>query len=149
VALNGGTLASLRWVDLCENATLTGFGTVDASLYNEGTLVIASGTTGVAVNGNYSQSASATLNAVVRGHTALTVKGDAAINGTLGCTLASGFLPQPGDRFTILTAHSVTGQFSNAQGTVDIAGQHFRILYTADTVALEKMPDAPQGSVNR
>ncbi|NQV33472.1 MAG: hypothetical protein HQ515_12335, partial [Phycisphaeraceae bacterium] len=139
VALNGGTLASIGWVDLCADATLTGFGTVDASLYNEGTLCITKGMTGLTVNGDYRQSANAALNVVVSGHTALTVKGTAAINGTLGCTLAPGILPQPGDRFTILTAHSVTGRFSNVQGMVEIAGQHFRILYTADTVELEKM----------
>jgi hypothetical protein len=149
VTLNGGTLASIRWVDLCENATLTGFGTVDASLYNHGTLAVTSGTTGLTVNGDYRQSANAALDVVVSGCTALTVKGTAAINGTLDCTLASAFLPQAGDRSTILTAHSVAGQFSNAQGMVAIAGQNFRILYTADTVALEKMPDTTQGSVKQ
>ena len=149
VALNGGTLASTRWVDLFEDATLTGFGTVDASLYSAGTLVITTGTTGLTVNGDYRQSASATLKTVVRGHTALAVKGTAAINGTLDCTLAPGFVPQPGDRFTLLTAHSLTGRFSNAQGMIEIAGQSFRILYTADTVELEKIAATTQGSVSR
>ncbi len=148
VALNGGTLASIRWVDLLENAMLTGFGIVDASLYNKGTLVINSGATGVTVNGAYDQSAGAVLNAVVSGHTALTVKGTATINGTLNCTRAPGCLPQPGERFTVLTAHCVTGQFSHAQDKIAIADHDFRILYTADTVQLERMPDATQGNAD-
>ncbi len=144
VALNGGTLASLRWVDLSEDATLTGIGTVDASLYNEGTLCITPGITGLTVNGDYSQSTIATVNAAMSGHIALTVKGKATIDGTLACTLAPGIMPQPGDRFTLLVADSVTGQFSNVQGMVAIAGQSFRVLYTADTVELEKISDATQ-----
>ena len=139
VALNGGTLASIRWVDLCENAMLTGPGTVEASLYNEGALAITSGTTGLTVTGNYRQSANAALDVVVGDRTALTIHGTAAINGPLNCALASGALPRAGDRFTILTAHSVAGRFTNVRDMVSVAGQDFRIMYTADTVFLENV----------
>jgi len=46
VELNGGTLASTRWVDLFENATIQGPGTIDAILYNAGTLDITTNTLG-------------------------------------------------------------------------------------------------------
>ena len=138
VELNGGALASNRWVDLFQGASLNGFGTVDATLYNQGTLSITSGMTGLTVNGDYHQSASATLNAVIGGHTSLAVSGAASIDGTLNCTLPAGFSARPGDRFTILSADSVTGQFSSTQGMVESEGHHFRILYTADTVELER-----------
>jgi hypothetical protein len=138
VELNGGTLASTRWVDLFQGAALNGSGTIDATLYNEGTLSITSGTTGLTVNGDYYQSATATLNAVIGGHVAMAVDGTATIDGKLDCTLPAGFSAQPGDRFSILSADSVTGQFSNTEGMVESEGHHFRILHTADTVELEK-----------
>jgi len=138
VELNGGTLASTRWVDLFQGAVLKGFGAVDATLYNEGTLSITSGITGLTVNGDYNQSAIANLNAVIGGRIAMAVSGTATIDGTLKCIIPAGFSAQPGDRFTLLSADSVTGQFSNTEGMVESEGHHFRILYTSDTVELEK-----------
>ncbi len=82
--------------------------------------------------------------AAISGHVALAVKGNAVIDGTLECTLAPGIMPQPGDRFILLVADSVTGRFSNVERMIEIAGQSFRILYTADTVELEKISDATQ-----
>ena len=40
VRLNGGTLSSLRWVDLQENATIAGAGAIEADLYHAGALHI-------------------------------------------------------------------------------------------------------------
>lgn len=137
VELNGGTLASMRWVDVLPGAVLKGFGTVDATLYNQGMLSISQETTGLTVKGEYHQSAGANLNTVIDGSTAMTVKGTAFLSGKLDCSLAPGISPQSGDRFTILSADSVTGQFSNSQGIVESAGKCFRILYHATTVELE------------
>jgi hypothetical protein len=138
VELNGGTLASNRWVDVFQGAVLEGFGTVAATLYNEGTVSITSGTTGLTVNGDYRQSAIATLNAVIGSRIAMAVSGAATINGTLKCILPAGFSAQRGDRFTLLSADSVTGQFVNAKGMVESEGHHFQILYTPASVELEK-----------
>lgn len=141
VELNGGTLASNRWVDLLPGAVLSGAGTVDATLYHEGVLSIPEGPSGLRVNDDYHQSASAILDAVISQHSVLSVKGNAFIKGVLECSLASGISPRPGERFTLLSAHSVTGQFSNAQGLLECQGQRFRILYTADTVEIERVAD--------
>jgi arylsulfatase A-like enzyme len=142
VELNGGTLASTRWVDLLQGAVLNGVGTVDATLYHEGTLSIPGGPTGLTVKGDYHQSTSAILNAVISGHCAISVRGSAFINGRLDCRLPSGISAQPGERFTLLSADSVAGQFSNTQGMVECKGQRFRILYTADTVELERVSES-------
>ena len=148
VELNGGTLASTRWVDLLPGAVLNGVGTVDATLYNAGTLSITEGTTGFTVKRDYHQSAGATLNTVFGGHIPLTVKGIATLNGTLYAKLASGVSTQPGARFTILSAHSISGQFNNSRGMVESAGRSFRILYTAHTVELERVSDVAHGTAH-
>jgi arylsulfatase A-like enzyme len=139
VELNDGTLASTRWVDLLPGAVLSGAGTVDATLYHAGVLSIPGGGGGLTVKGDYHQSASAILDAVISKHSAMSVSGNALINGRLGCSLASGISARPGERFTLLSAGSVTGQFANAQGMLECKGQRFRILYTAQTVELERV----------
>ncbi len=143
VELNGGTLASLRWVDLLQGASLRGLGTVASTLYNEGTLSIPSGNgrllSGLHVHGDYHQSAVATLHAVIGNHTSMTVNGTAALDGTLKCTLPAGFSARPGDRFTILSAESVTGKFSNSEGIMAEEDPPFRILYSTTKVVLEKV----------
>ncbi len=146
VELNGGTLASARWVDLFPGATLSGTGTVDATLYNEGTLSVASGPTGLTVNGDYHQADGATLAAIIGAPPSMAIKGHATLGGILKGTLAPGFSARLGDRFTVLTAGSVTGQFGNTDGIVTCQGQSFRILYTANTVELEKVAAPTKGT---
>jgi arylsulfatase A-like enzyme len=149
VELNGGMLASTRWVDLLQGATLSGVGTVDATLYSRGTLSITGGSTGLTIKGDYHQSANAALHVVIGGPPSMTVKGAATLNGMLDCTLAPGMSARPGDRFTVLAAESVTGQFSNTNGIMASRDQKFRVLYTANAVKLEKLPDTVDAAVLR
>ena len=67
---------------------------------------------------SYQQAAGGTLDIQLRGVTAdpehdrLVVTGAATLNGTLDVSLLSGFIPEAGDSFTVLTAGSITGAFS-------------------------------------
>lgn len=140
VELNGGTLASMRWVDLLPGAVLNGVGTIDATLYHAGALSVSEETTGLTVNGDYHQAAGAALHAVIGGDSPVTVKGKATLNGVLNCTLASAVSARPGARFTVLSADSITGRFSNSRGIVQTQGRRFSILYHANTVELERLP---------
>jgi hypothetical protein len=69
----------------------------------------------------------------------LVVNGTATLDGRLECSLPTGFSATVGDRFTILSARSITGTFSNPDGMIEKDGHHFRIHYFADRVELEKM----------
>jgi hypothetical protein len=102
---------------------------------------------GVVVSADYHQSASALLDVPVFGTTtSLAVNGTANLGGHLACTLPTGFTASDGTHFTIISASSITGTFNNADGMVENGGHHFRILYSADTVELEKAAVTAQGT---
>jgi hypothetical protein len=101
---------------------------------------------GVSVSDDYHQSSAATLTAGLGTHTSLVVNGTANLDGTLQCALPAGFSAAYGERFTILSADSISGTFSNADGMLETGGHHFRIHYAAGTVELEKVAVTAQGT---
>ena len=50
---------------------------------------------------------------------ALSVEGDAVLDGLLDLSLLDGFIPQPSESFAILTAAGLSGQFDNVIGGED------------------------------
>lgn len=72
------------------------------------------------INGNLALGADAHLSMVIRNNTAgefdtMQVSGSANFGGTLDVSLVNGFMPAPGDSFTVVTAGSpITGAFINA-----------------------------------
>jgi len=138
VELNGGTLASTRWVDLFEGATLKGTGAIDTILYNAGTLAIPTG--GLTISRDYHQSATAQLHVQLgTRNPVLAINGTATLGGRLQCALPAGFAASTGDRFFILAADSIDGTFSNPDGIVEFGGNRFQIRYSTSKVELEKM----------
>jgi hypothetical protein len=97
--------------------------------------------TAVKISSTYTQLSTGKLTASIGGTTAgtqysqLQVKGAATLAGTLGATLVSAFSPTVGETFTVLTASSVTGAFSNTTIAIN-ASEHFAISYTATGVVL-------------
>jgi hypothetical protein len=71
------------------------------------------------------------------GFSQLTVSGSAALAGTINFTVASGFVGSltVGETFTVLTASSVTGTFSNTTISIN-SSLHFNVSYTATGVVL-------------
>ncbi|MEY2558007.1 MAG: hypothetical protein QOE34_1432, partial [Verrucomicrobiota bacterium] len=72
------------------------------------------------INGSLTLGADAHYSMVIRSNTAgefdtMNVSGAATFGGTLDVSLINGFVPQPGDSFTVLTAGpTITGAFINA-----------------------------------
>ena len=81
------------------DGTLTGWGTIN------GSVALSSASSKLALN-----IAGRTQGA---GYDSLTITGPATLGGNLQFTLANGFVPLPGDTFTVLTASSVSGTFLN------------------------------------
>jgi T5SS/PEP-CTERM-associated repeat protein len=90
------------------------------------------------INGNYTQGAAGKL-AIEIGSTSLfdrlQISGNAALDGFLQTTLVNGFVPVPGDRFTVLTSAARTGTF---QPTASLGGGGFFLvpLYTPTDVII-------------
>ena len=108
LALEGGMVESVRWVDVQSGARLDGYGIVKADLFSHGTL---------------------SLSAIKP----LVVQGVAYLSGELKLTdIPSGKM---GKSLTVLKANSIAGGFSNNE--VSIGGKNFSVFYTPTSVTVE------------
>jgi hypothetical protein len=118
--------------------TLSGYGTVrpytgsTATLTNNG--VLSPAPNGVLrIEGHLRQLLPGTLNFALAGtdpgtnHSRLNITGDAYLSGTLGVTLADGYLPNPGDTFNVMTYRSREGDFACFKGMLFL-GENRRLI---------------------
>ena len=114
----------------------------DVSLQRAGNPITVPGRRKLTVTGDYYASDTATCDLTLAGaakpgvdYAQLLVEGEAALNGTLSLTTASGYIPRVGDAFTLLTADSITGTFATPGGLVTASdGTVFEVSYSATTV---------------
>ncbi|GAB5559894.1 MAG: hypothetical protein SynsKO_15410 [Synoicihabitans sp.] len=86
LTLQGGSISSLRWIDVTADGEISGHGTINGDLYAEGTI------SGSSV-------------------APLTVQGTAHLGGTL--TLGGSSHLKSGDRITVLKANRIEGKFDS------------------------------------
>jgi fibronectin-binding autotransporter adhesin len=145
--LSGGTTGSAS----VTGGTILGAGTVKGNLSvgnaSGAAATINVGNSGVAgllsITGKYTQLATGTMTGLINGTAAgsgfsqLKVTGAAALAGTINFTVATAFQASLtlGENFTVLTAGSVTGKFSNSEIAIS-SGLHFNVTYTATGVVL-------------
>lgn len=116
LTVNGGTISSLRWVDVQPGGTLSGTGSINAALHTRGTVRVMAAE-------DHSPS--------------LKVHGEARLAGTLAVTTGARFAGRSGERYVVLTADRIFGTFDNpANEVVAEDGTHFSIGYTANSVLL-------------
>jgi hypothetical protein len=114
---DGGTLGtgSPTSAVRVEGGILAGSGTIASSLVNDAVV----DATQLVVQGDYTQSAGADLVVEIAGvglPDALTVAGQATLDGTLTVQLTGGFVPSSGDSIEALSGGSVVGTFANLDG---------------------------------
>jgi hypothetical protein len=134
INVTGGTVLGAG--KLSGNATVGGSGTGPTLSVGD------SGKAGLlAITGTYTQLSTGSISAFIGGtsvgtqYSQLQVGSSAMLAGTLNVTLASGFTPTIGSTFTVLTASSIAGTFSNS--TISINGsEHFNVSYTSTGVVL-------------
>jgi fibronectin-binding autotransporter adhesin len=142
-----GTLTASAGINVT-GGTIEGAGTLNGNVSVGGagtapTLNIGdSGKAGLLViTGTYTQLSTASMNAFVGGTTVgtqysqLQLSGTATLAGTLTVALASGFTPTVGSSFTLLTAASISGTFSNSTIAIN-STEHFNVTYTSTGVVL-------------
>ena len=106
--LQGGSVSSLRWLEVQSGGTLTGHGSVNASLYANGTLALSLGKP-------------------------LVVEGTAKLSGKL--SLADSGKVKSGQSLTVLKATSISGRFANKEVFLK-DGRNYSIAYTPTAVTL-------------
>ena len=140
LSVSGGTVSSLRWVDIFSDATLSGHGSVDAVIYNNGTVdVAAAGTAKLHVTTDYHQTSAGTLNLAITKTRAssLQIGGKALLNGKLSVTVPDDVKPVRGKSFVVLNADEIVGEFANTdRAVVANNGSQFTIGYSKTTVTL-------------
>lgn len=140
IALDGGTLDTLRWVDIRSDGSLLGGGQVTGGIYNSGKLLI-NGKRSLSVKKNFHQFENGALciELASKNTGSLEVAGEAHLNGALELSIASGFKVKEGDSFTIIQAEKITGKFDQKNDLITVDGQLFQITYTTKTVTLLKL----------
>ncbi len=140
LTVDGGTVSSLRWIDILAGGTLNGYGSIDSTVYNNGEIVVsAEHPSGFNISADYHQTSRATLSLSLNGskQPSLLVTGDATLSGALIVTTGKGFQPMPGQTYEVLTAHRVIGTFSKlGREIVATDGSRFTLHYTESTVSL-------------
>ncbi len=140
LSVDGGTVSSLRWIDIHAGGTLNGSGSIDSTVYNNGMIIVTDDhQPGFNVSADYHQSARATLNLSLNGkmQPSFLVTGDATLSGTLIVTTGKDFQPAPSQTYTVLTANRIIGTFSNpGREIIATDGTRFTVHYTESAVTL-------------
>ena len=95
----------------------------------------------IKITGSYTQTANGKLSTAIGGTTVITqysqlkVVGAATLKGTLAAPLIGSFVPTVGETFTVLSAGSIAGTFSNTTIAIN-SSEFFAISYTKTGVVL-------------
>jgi hypothetical protein len=149
--LSGGTTGTVT----VTAGTLQGAGTVKGNTSNSGIVNVGdAGKAGLlSITGTYTQLSSGSLNVSIGGTTVgtqysqLKVTGTASLGGTLTVGLINSFTPTIGQTFTILSAHSISGTFTNSTIAIN-SGEQFDVSYTSTGVVLTVVATTPSNSSN-
>ena len=125
-----GTTLSAPSVNM-ESGSLVGGGTIEGSLTNSGYLHPTNGET-LTVTGNYTQTANGELS-VQWGTTALAVKSNAALSGSLVVGINPKRPPAKGSTYTAMTFGTLSGEFKTVTveegGTVEYTGNSVVVTF--------------------
>lgn len=139
LTLNGGTVSSLRWIDIQPGATLNGHGSINAIVHNNGSVTVnGEDSPGILIGRDYHQSEAGELNVTVSGQEpAFQVSGAANLGGVLAIAVDRRFKPKPGTSCDVITANRIIGTFNNPRDeVVGSNGSRFTITYSGSAVTL-------------
>jgi hypothetical protein len=135
-------------VSVVTGGSLSGVGTIQASLANSGAVNLGNTTPGTLnVTGSYIQGSTGVLNADVistSSYDRLSAGGTATLDGTLSMD-ASSYSPTVGDRFSVLTHSGRTGSFAEIHGINLSGGRVFVVENTASALDLVTSDPSPWG----
>ncbi len=131
------------------NQKLAGSGTITGDVSNAGLLSPGNSPGQLIVEGNFTQSSSASVLIELAGTAAedfdsVSITGNLSLDGTLAVSLLDGFVPGASDQFVIFTAGSLTGVFANAPSTITIPEGEFDVIYSPTSVTLADFQPAPE-----
>ena len=140
LSLNGGTLSTLRWIDVHQGAMLRGPGTINGNVCNDGTIKVdESDLEPLQIQGEYQQSQKGNLTLALKeaDKSPMQVGGEVVLDGTLAIKVGKNLRPSAGESYTVLVADRITGKFSNKDNTVVANdGMEFTIQYLQEKIQI-------------
>ena len=136
IDIEGGKVASVRWVDVKKGGRLHGAGSVEGILYNDGTVAVMPSTVAgmLMVAGDYREEGGSRLHLEIAGK-GINVTGEAELAGILSVETVP--RAKVGELYEVVSADSVTGRFANAGDRVQAGdGTELRVGYEAGRVTL-------------
>ncbi|MFT5465245.1 MAG: arylsulfatase A-like enzyme [Verrucomicrobiales bacterium] len=137
VKVDGGTVSSLRWIDLKTGGVLMGSGTIDAQVFNSGMVY----GTGLSIKSGYqgTEYSSVHVRLIKPGEVPITVEKEAEIAGELSVGFHPDFKAPEGE-FVIFHAKKILGRFKNADDIVNVPGAgRFQIVYDETEISLKSL----------
>ena len=139
LTINNGSMSTLRWIDIHRDAMLAGHGSIEAIVFNGGTVTVSGSNRPVLrISGDFHQSTDAILSLPIvnKETSAMRISGDATLGGIL--RIDAGELKRlPGESFKVLTAKRLIGTFSNSNDeAVSSDGTRFAIGYSKTGVTV-------------
>lgn len=127
-------------VTVNSGAILGGSGTIQGNVINNGTLAPGSSAGTLHLGGSYTQSSGGKLEIELgstASHDLLAVSGSATLAGILAVSLISGFTPQEGDVFEIISSSGFGGSTFTSTSLPDLSGNLiWNVNYGGNSVAL-------------
>lgn len=123
ISIGGGGLISAGTIQVLGASVLSGSGILQATVLNDNQVQVGGAPGNLIVDGDYTQTDSATLAIEVGGtepitqFDRLTVTGDTSLAGTLALSQLNGFEPELEQTFRIVDSTSVAGRFNDVTGT--------------------------------
>ncbi len=123
-ALEGGAISSTRDLQIQAGA-LRGIGTVTANVVNAGDLSPDANAAPLRVQGDYRQTSTGSFRVALAAglSSQLDVTGSATLDGALATSVADGYLPAPGNSFSVLSYGSLAGKFVQSASGLEAASQ--------------------------
>lgn len=144
IELEGGTLDTMRWVDVLPGGRLSQFGKITGDLYNAGDVQLladAEAKSNLLVSKDFRQLSTGKITFAVapgiKDLALLNVRGTAYLAGTLNLVLADDLEPDATDTFTLIKAQHIAGRFK--QSLISLNGSQYKISYTETTVVAQKL----------
>ena len=140
----GHSLATESGLNIAQGATLKGAGSLLGNVFNHGILAPGTSPGTLDIDGDTLFGGSSVLDIELAGldaYDVVNVTGNVAVEpgATLNLTMLDGFLPSPGDVFTVMTFGSIDGQF-NILG-LETAGPRLDAVYTSHSLELRAVPE--------
>jgi hypothetical protein len=136
--LIGGNLNNFSLTVNIQGGILEGAGTITGNLSNAGTIRPGSSAGCLSVSGNYTQTASGSLEVEIGGPSAcstfdqLQIGGTATLGGSLTASLIGNFAPSVGQPFQVMTFASRSGTFASVNGPFTASYNAGNVTLTAD-----------------